>query len=74
MQINSVHAKDNPKKLLNPNDNIKFGAYYLSKCYKKAQGDLKLTAYYYNHGINKNFKHYKITDQYSNKIYLAVNR
>lgn len=67
MQINSVHVSD-CKTLYNIRKNIRIGSWYLSKCLKKAKGNVKEACRMYNGGLhNKRWK-YK-NWKYVNRIY-----
>jgi soluble lytic murein transglycosylase-like protein len=68
MQVNSVHRKSNPYELLNPKTNIQFACSYLAICYKKARGDIKLTAYYYNRGYMAKLKGFN-KSAYKERVY-----
>ncbi len=51
-QVNSVHEKDNPKKLLNDGYNTNVAINYLSKCIDKASGNYFYAIRFYNAGLN----------------------
>lgn len=72
MQINEIHLKNNPKKLLNDKINSKYGFYYLSKCSKKSIGFIPDTIRYYNQGINGKIKNYK-NWKYVRKVLMCLN-
>ena len=59
MQVNSVHCPTNPRKLLNVGYNIQKGTWYLSRCVKKASGNIKRIPMYYNGGLGAKCYKYK---------------
>jgi len=69
MQTNEVHCPENPLKLLEINFGIHKGTNYLMWAYKKAKGNIKITAQFYNGGLNHpiNTKN-KWVKKYANKV------
>ena len=66
-QIMPFHSPKNPKKLYDYKFNIKKGIWYFSLCMKKAKGDIKEAARFYNQGINGKKWKYK-NWAYTNRI------
>lgn len=69
MQICEVHYPKNPKKLMEVDFGIHKGTNYLMWAYNKAKGNIKITAQFYNGGLNHPIKtKNKNVKRYANKV------